>query len=153
MKGRTGSARRALVGGLLAALVAGGAVAGTLAVKAKRDTAVREALSYLPSADREYLAGRFAEAVAAAAEAAKRHQANPTWFQPADEARIKEAGEFLARQLDLWKRVETAAAGTDADPAKARAELEKLIAEARAGAEKARPVVERIEPKLQGALA
>jgi hypothetical protein len=149
MNRRTGLVKLALIGGIVIFLAAGGGGAAYLAIKSKRDAAVRDALAYLPAAEQEFKNGQFAKSVETVAEAAKRHAANPTWFQPGDEARIREAGELLARRLDLWKRVEAAASGIGLDPAKARAELEKLSTEA----EKVRPIAERLAPHLQSALA
>lgn len=140
----SGLGRLAVVCCLGGVLVAGGATAGILVVKSKRAAYVRETLAILPGADKAYHEGRFADAVATAAGAADRQKTNPTWFQTEDAGRIREAGEFYAAQLALWKRAETAAAGIPQDPTKARTELDALSQETRPGEGRTAPLTHRL---------
>jgi hypothetical protein len=142
--------RWVLIGGALAVAAV---VAGLLVIKSQRAAYVRETLAILPEAEKAYQGGRFSDAAKSAAGAGARLKANPPWFEPPDASRIRDYDEFLGAQLSLWTHVEAVASRIGADPAKARGELEGLILQARNGAPRSQPLVDRIEPHLRASLA
>lgn len=125
---------------------------GLLIVKSQRGSYVRETLAMLPKAEAEYAGGRFSAAASSAAEATARVKTHAAWFQPDEDAKIRDLDAFLSAQLALWTEVEKSSGGISADPVKARAELEILNQKARTGAPRANPLVDRIEPFLKSAL-
>jgi len=146
------TSRVKIIGGVVGALVAVAAGAGVY-IKSQRAEYVRLTLSHLPDAEKEYAGGRFTNATSVAALAVVRHGTHPTWFDPADVKKIRDTEEFFAGQLALWNRVETAASGLAADPAKTRADLEGLLEEARRAAPRSQPLIDRVEPHLKASLA
>ncbi len=128
---------------VVASLVVAVAIGGTLVVQSKHAAYVRETIAILPEAEKAYADGRFADAAKTVAQAVERHKANPTWFAPADEAKVVDLSTFLTGQQAIWTQVEAT---------KSRAALEKLFESARSGLPRAQPLLDRIKPQLETAL-
>src|SRR5262245_45200035 len=122
-----------IVGGVAAFLLVAAGAGGYLVVKSKRAAYVRESMAFLPKAQQARHEGRFEAAVGTVSVALGRKNEHPTWFTPDESLTIASEGDFFATQLALWKKVQTAADGKSADPAKARAELDVLSQESAKG--------------------
>src|SRR5688572_21525505 len=137
---------------VLVALVALGGGGAVYAVRAKRAEYVKSTLTILGSAEQAYASGRFPEASESAAGALSRLDANAAWFEPTEQTVLRDGHRFLKDQAALWKRVDGVAGTIDADAAKARAELETLVAEISTGLPRSKPLLDRSAPSLKSAL-
>src|SRR5688572_13869769 len=151
MNGRTPRSTAKIALALVAALALGGGGAFYI-VRAKRIDYVKSTLTILGSAEQAYQAGRFRQASESADGALQRLDAEAAWFETNEQAALRDGHRFLKDQAALWKRIETSAGAIEADPAKARAELDPLLAEARSAGPRAQPLLAKAEPHLQSAL-
>ena len=142
-----------IFGAVFALLVVGGGAAGYAVVKSKRTAYVRETMNNLTSAETTYGQGGFEEAARSSAGALRRQMAHPTWFDAQDVSRLQDVSTFLDSQFALWTKAQASVpAPGKTDETFARQQLENVLAEARKGEPRARPLTSRIEPLLQTAL-
>jgi len=129
----------------VAVLAAGAVLAGvSWSQAAHRREYVRAAMDLRDQAEQAYAAGKFDVAASTGADALAKLRANPSWFDAADASRLEGDEAFWRAQIKLWKVAQAATAARD---------LERILAEAKQGGAKTRPVWSRVEPMLAAATA